>query len=1031
VLFADMVDSTARADGADPEDVRASLVAFHALLREALERHGATVEKFIGDAVVAVFGAPVTREDDAERAVRAALEIRDAVARGSDVGVRVGVATGEALVDLRAEPAAGQNVAAGDVLNVGSRLASAATRGAIFVDVRTYAATSDAIDYRALDPLTLKGKAEPVAAWEALASRAAERRETAFVGRRRELETLRTVLADAVAGAPQLVTMVGVPGIGKSRLVDELYETSPERARWLQGRSLPYGTDTPFWALTEIVRAHAGILRTDGPQEAEARLRASFPTTLAGDEAAWVESHVRALVGLAAADPGRSDERFAAWRRLFEALADEVPLVLVFEDLHWADEALLAFIDSMVAWAATRRLLVLCTARPELLERHPGWGRSFPDAVTIHLEPLAPDETVAVLEATAGRGLAEHVEADVLARVEGNPLYAQEYARMIAERGVGERARALPLPDSVQAVIAARMDALPPREKAVVHDAAVVGRTCWTGALAALSGEPRFALDGSLQALERKEFLRREPASSVPSETAYSFHHVLVRDVAYGQIPRVRRSEKHRRTAEWLETLRSSREDLAELIAHHYASALQLARETGVEADGLAERARRALREAGERASRLNATAAAAGFFRSSLELTPADDPDRPRLQLAYGIALARSEHAGNDILEEARAGLVAVGDVERAAAADAELSDLLLIQGSHEGTFEVLDRARQLLAAAPPSPAKATILSKLAGRLMFVDHPTEATRVGLEALEMAEELDLPLIRADVLATVGFARAALGDADGVEDLERSIAIALEENSPQALRGYINLGTVLANFGDLRAAFDHYRKGLALARRFGDLRGIMWFAAEGIYESYWTGRWDEACATIERLLADPRALHQTRFDAQLVRGWIRLARGDVDGAVADADAVLEAGRGGESQFLFPALAFRARALVATGAGTAVDCVDEMIERVAAAATSYTSFWVTDLAVAACSVGRSRELLGALPEDGPTKWTRAARAYAEGDFAEAARLYDEIGSTPDAAYARLRAAGDGTAVDFFRSVGANAVLADAKV
>ena len=1019
VLFADLVDSTARADRRDPEDVRAMLIPFYRLLRQELERFGGTVEKFIGDAVMALFGAPVAHEDDAERAVRAALGIREAIERLNgeqrlDLLVRTGIATGEALVALAARPGEGEGMASGDVVNTGFRLAAAAAPGAIVVDETTYRATRDAIEYRSSGQVEAKGKAEPIPIWlaEGVQAAAERRRTPPLVGREAELGELRAARERArTSGQPQLVTLVGGPGIGKSRLVRELCVESGTDIAWLQGRSLPYGEETPFWALAEILKTHAGILRTDGPEEAERKLRAALPAALAAEESGWVESHLRALVGLAQEAPSGREERFAAWRRLLEAIAADQPLTLVFEDLHWADEGLLEFVDYLVAWASGP-LLVLCTARPELVERYPGWARAYAGATTISLGPLEERATIELVAESLGRtALPEHVEAALVGRVEGNPLYAKEYARMLLDRGLLREERSeLPLPESVQAVIAARLDALPAEEKNIVQDAAVVGRACWVGVLAALGGLPRYEVGGRLEALERKEFLRREPSSSVAGEAQYSFHHVLVRDVAYTQIPRRARAEKHQSSAEWLEALKSSREDLAEMIAHHYQCALELADVAGLETTALQEQTRLALRAAGERALRLNAHTPARRYLEAALELTLEDDPQRPQLLFAYGKALAHGEQTGADVLREARDGFAAAGDLAAAVEVDVELSDLLRMQGSHDESFETLARARQLVADEPPSPSKAQVLSKLAAFLMFADRNEEAIATGFEAFLMADELDLPGVRSHALNNIGFARAALGDRGGIADLERSIAISLEINSPEALRGYINLGSLLANLGDLERAFAMYHEGEKLADRFGDMRGSLWFTAEAMYEAYWSGSWEEALALIEKLLREERALQVTRFDSRLVRGWIRLARGDAAGALDDAETVLEFARGGEAQFLLPALSFEARALLGVGREEkAAEAAMEALERWVSGAGTYSSFWLADVAVVVCGVGREHELLRATETvHSASKWVEAARAYADGRPAESAALYREIGSEPDAAYAGMRAA-----------------------
>src|SRR6478609_3323242 len=383
ILFTDLVGSTARAEGLDPEDVRATLSAYYAQLRAELERHGGTVEKFIGDAVMAVFGAPVSHEDDAERAVRAALAIRDSI--GEELQIRTAVNTGEALVALGAKPGEGDAMVAGDVVNTAARMQGGAPVNGILVGEGTYRATRHAIDYRDAPPVEAKGKSEPVKVWEAVSARSRfgsdveQKLRTPLVGRERE----RNMLADAfqharTAQSAQLVTLVGVPGIGKSRLVAELFQITDadeEIISWRQGRSLPYGERVSFWALGEIVKAHAGILDSDDAATAEEKLRAMVEALAEGEaEGEWLARLTRPLVGLEGAERAEREEAFAAWRRLLEAAAEHRPLVLVFEDLHWADDGLLDFVDHLVDWASGVPLLVVCSARPELHERRPTWG---------------------------------------------------------------------------------------------------------------------------------------------------------------------------------------------------------------------------------------------------------------------------------------------------------------------------------------------------------------------------------------------------------------------------------------------------------------------------------------------------------------------------------------------------------------------------------------------------------------------------------------------------------------------------------
>src|SRR5207253_491806 len=427
---------------------------------------GGTVEKFIGDAVMAIFGAPVSHEDDPERAVRAALAIRDSI--GEELQIRTAVNTGVALVALGARAVEGEGMVSGDVVNTAARLQSAAPVNGILVGEGTYRATRQTIEYRDAPPVEAKGKAEPVKVWEAVAARSRfgsdveQKLRTPLVGRERE----RSLLADALAHArteqsAQLVTLVGVPGIGKSRLVAELFQITDadeEIIFWRQGRSLPYGERVSFWALGEIVKAHAGILESDDTATAEEKLLAMVDTLSEDErERAWLARQTRPLVGLEASERAEREEAFAAWRRLLEAAAEQRPLVLVFEDLHWADDGLLDFVDHLADWATTVPMLIVGTARPELLDRRPGWGGGKRNALTLSIGALSDEETAQLLQRLLDRAVLDaDAQQAVLRRAEGNPLYAEEYARMLSEQDGGD----LPLPETVQGLIAARIDGL-------------------------------------------------------------------------------------------------------------------------------------------------------------------------------------------------------------------------------------------------------------------------------------------------------------------------------------------------------------------------------------------------------------------------------------------------------------------------------------------------------------------------------------------------------------------------------------------
>ena len=949
-------------------------------------------------------------------------------------------------------------MATGDVVNTCSRLQSAAPVDGILVDEPTYRATSTVIEYRQAEPAHAKGKSEPVPVWEVVAPRTRLGVDIAFkggaelVGREEELRLLRDAVARSERErSPQLVTLVGAPGIGKSRLLFELWsavQADPASfVYWRQGRSLPYGEGVSFWALGEMVKAQAGILESDESEAAADKLQSSVAAVVGDEvEVSWVVEHLRPLVGLGGPAQDAADRRreaFGAWRRFFEALAEQRPLVLVFEDLHWADEGLLDFVDHLVDWASGVPILVVCTARPELLERRPGWGGGKRSALTVSLSPLSAAETESLLTSLlAGKAVGEARVGELLAHAGGNPLYAEEYVRMLAEANGGAE---LPLPDTVQGIIAARLDTLAPGEKALVQDAAVVGKVFWVGALGAVSSRPRAEVEEGLQRLERKEFIRRERRSSVGGETAFVFRHVLVRDVAYSQIPRPRRAETHRLAAEWLEGLAGDRaEDLADLIAHHYLSALQFARAVGRGLGDLPERARHALLEAGDRALALSAYAAAVRFYREALASWPEDDSERPRLLLRYGQTLFRAEETGAEVLAEAAAELLDAGDLELAAEAEALLAELLMItQGRREEAGTHFDHAASLLAARPPSRSKVRVLATRANHHLAVDEAEEAVGAAGEALRMAEELDLDEFRAHTLSTLGFSRVMTGDLEGLRDLRESVEVAAAANSPQAARGYNNLASITADLGDLPRAFDLYAESRRVAERFGDALALRWLNVERMYERYWRGDWDGALETGEALLAEsddgPAALHE--LDVLLVRAKIALVREGAEQALEDAGRALELARGvGAPQILLPVLAFDAHALAAgRRSAEAGDAADELLRLWLdqGRGQSLASFWLADLAFALAELGRAEELV---PTAGRTRthtrWLDASDAAGEGDWRQAAGVFARIGSLPDEAAARLRAAADLGAADraaeadeelrkandFYRAVGA---------
>jgi class 3 adenylate cyclase len=1062
VLFADLVGFTSRSERLDPEDVRALLSPYYARLRAELERFGGTVEKFIGDAVMALFGAPVAHEDDPERAVRAALAIRDwVVDQQVDLQLRIAVNTGEVLVALDARPGQGEGMASGDVVNTTARLQAAAPVNGILVGEATRRATSPVISYRPAPPVTAKGKAEPVPAWEAVEARSrfgvdlATTIRTPLVGRIHESRVLSEALERVQRErSPQLVTLVGVPGIGKSRLLAELFariDSDPSRVvLWRQGRSLPYGDGVTFWALSEMVKAQAGILETDGQQAAEEKLDAAVAALIADPgDAQWIRGHLRPLAGVSTAlEPAsdRREEAFTAWRRFFEALSEQNPLVLVFEDLHWADDNLLDFVEHLVDWAGGVPMLVVCNTRPELFERRPGWAGSTRNAVKLSLAPLSDDETSQLLSSLSERPVMPlETQQALLARAGGNPLYAEQYVRMLAERGDAEE---MPLPETVQGIIAARLDALSVEEKGLLQNAAVLGKVFWLGAVA--GGVDRHAAEMRLHALERKDFVRRARRSSVADEAEYSFLHVLVRDVAYGQIPRAERGEKHRRAAEWIASLGRA-EDHAEMLAHHYTSALELRRAAGEAIDApFAARALDSLRDAGERAYSLNAYVAAAGFFELAIELAPSQSIDRARLLLQLGKSRHLEGHLDQATLAAASAELLACGDRDAAAEAEVMLCEVEWLRGATDAAFEHLNRARELVNAGAPSRAKAFVISSASRFLMLAGRSAEAISVGREAATMAEQLGLDEVHASALNNIGSARCFSDDAAGVDDLEQAAVLAEQANAPMELcRARGNLASVLWARGDLARSASMRSEADSAASRFGQHLMQRWLRGSIVPEHYALGLWHEAQAGADEFLAEVEAgsPHYLAGDCYTARALLRLGRDDVAGARSDAQQALEHTRlAKDPQVLYPALAGVADVFSELGDNErAADLAGELLTalladppaRVLVAQSLHTLAWTLT------RLGRGQELVEVLPSN-EVPWVSAARAFASGDLRHAADLCQAMGARTEEARDRLWLAGSliglhrrgeadvelHRALDFYDSVGATRYIREAE-
>jgi class 3 adenylate cyclase/tetratricopeptide (TPR) repeat protein len=682
VVFSDLAGSTSLGERLDPESLGRVMARWFEAMRAVLEHHGGTVQKFIGDAVMAVFGVPALHEDDAVRAVRAAGELRrelEALNRdlardwGVTLAMRTGINTGEVVAG---DPGVGDALVLGDAVNVAARLEQAAAPGEVLLGEPTWRLVRDAVQVEPVAPLALKGKDRPVAAYRLLsvtpgAAGHARRLDAPMVGRERPLRLLRDVFEAAAADrACHLVTVLGAAGVGKSRLAAELLAEVGRRATVLRGRCLSYGEGITWWPVTEVLRAAAGLTDADDPGTARARLEAA----LAGEErAADIADRLAGLLGLAEPAGGPEELPWAV-RRLLEALARERPLVVLLDDLHWAEPTLLDLVEHVADWSRDAPIVLCCLARPELLEARPGWGGGKLNASTLLLQPLGAADSERLVEHLLGRvTLAEDARRHIVETAEGNPLFVEELLGMLIDDGLLVRAdggwtptadlAAVPVPTSIATLLSARMEQLDREERAVVGRASVIGQTFYRDAVAELSDADRAAVGGSLTALVRKELVRHA-ASDLAGQDAFRFRHLLLRDAAYAGLPKALRAELHERFARWLEAAAGERlREHPELLAHHLECAYRLRAELGpVDERGraLARSAAERLTQAGRRALGLGDMPAVAKLLQRAVELLPADAPGRPELLVDLGAALLET-----GAIEQADAALAA------AAAAD------------------------------------------------------------------------------------------------------------------------------------------------------------------------------------------------------------------------------------------------------------------------------------------------------------------------------------------------------------------------
>lgn len=636
VLFVDLVGFTSRAERLDPEDVRDLLTPYHERVRAEVERFGGSVEKFVGDAVMGVFGAPTAYGDDPERAVRAALAVRDWA--GEDgLQLRIAVNTGEAIVSLEARPGHGEAMIAGDVVNTAARLQAAAPVGAVLVGEETYASTRAPIEYRPAPPVAAKGKATPVRAWLALrAVSPVGERPTApvpIVGRERELGVL-TGIWERVADErrPHLVTVFGAAGIGKSRLALEFsQEVASRDGRVMRGRSTPYGASSPYSAFAQHVKQVAHVYDSDELPDAQDKLRSALVELVGSADADEHAAHLAILIGLGSeGDVADRETLFFSARVLVEALSSEGPTLLLFEDIHWADASLLDLLETLAARVRDVPLLLLAMARPEMLSERPGWGGGLPTYTALPLDRLSDAAAEDLAERLLARSDAPGDRAAAVARTgEGNPLFIEELAASLTEGGTAE---AGDLPTSVRAIVAARLDALPPAERSVLVDASVVGRVFWRGALAQMS--PREDLSRLLGSLEERDLVRREAVSRIQGDQQFAFKHALIHDVAYLRLPRAARRDRHASVARYLEETTGAVGQSNEALAHHWREA------------GEHQRAVDCLVAAADQAGRGWAKERAVALYRAALELIAADDEERRRdIRRRLAVALQASYH--------------------------------------------------------------------------------------------------------------------------------------------------------------------------------------------------------------------------------------------------------------------------------------------------------------------------------------------------------------------------------------------------
>jgi class 3 adenylate cyclase/tetratricopeptide (TPR) repeat protein len=918
VLFADLVGFTALSEGRDAEEVRELLSRYFESCKRLISLYGGTVEKFIGDAVMAVWGTPTAQEDDAERAVRAALDLVAMVsALGQEIGApelraRAGVLTGNAAVTIGA---VGEGMVAGDLVNTASRIQAAAEAGSVLVGEATRRATEAAIAYADAGTHELKGKAEPVPLSRALrvtAGRAGafkgEGLEAPFVGRERELRMAKELFSvSAEESKAHLVSVVGIAGIGKSRLsweFEKYIDGLIEDVWWHRGRCLAYGDGVAYWALAEMLRMRCGISEDEEPASAREKLRAALAEHISDpEERQWVEPRLAHLLALEGAAPGDQENLFSAWRILFERLAERSPTVLVFEDMQWADAGLLDFLEYLMEWSRSLPLFVLVLARPEFADERPSWGAGRRGFTSLYLEPLSPQAMSDLLNGLVP-GLPEDVCSRILARAEGIPLYAVETVRMLLDRGLLEREgeayrligsiETLAVPETLHALIAARLDNLAPEKRRLLQHAAVLGKVFTKNGLAALTGLSEVELEPALSALVRKELLSIQADPRSPEHGQYAFLQDLVKQVAYETISKRERKPKHLAAAAFLLSLSGAEDnETIEVVASHYLDAYA-AGPDDPDAGEIRAKARDTLVRAAERAASLAANVEAQRAFERALGLT--DEPlAQAELHERAGTvaAIAARADEASAHFERAIALFGAAGAAHAAARVSARLAEILWDRGRLEDGLETMERSLAVLLEEEPDADVAALAAQVGRFRYFAGDPDVAAQRVETALSLAEALSVPEVLSQALNTKGMLLITRGRrSEGSVLLRHALDVALDHDKPSAaLRAFYNLADSGLSSGDrYEDSAEMVRQGLAHARKVGNRYWEWTFLGFG-YPFYALGAWDEVLAMWDALP------HEDWTRARLAYGTVLCSAVPVNvhrGRLDDAKRMVDAG-----------------------------------------------------------------------------------------------------------------------------------------